>query len=117
MNTPLILFKIVFPQDILNNIQSYLVNDHVIKALNKYFDSIIKSQECYNTHIFKNNKCECKEYWCININNYKIKECTLCWYFDNSDYYIIDKYKLIIKYNTQFNKIRNFFYLYFKREY
>ena len=38
MNSPLVLFKNTFPQEVVNNIQSFIINDYVYEAIRNYFN-------------------------------------------------------------------------------
>lgn len=113
MNTPLILFNKIFPQEIINNIQKYLpVNDIVKSALKKYYNELhdIKindDEEYFNTVVYPN--CVCSN--CPDNGHYKIfnrKDCSPCFEYDMkeySGYYTKPEYILVIRDNPQYHKI------------
>jgi hypothetical protein len=52
MNTPLILFYKKLPLELINHIQTYIVNEIPKKALEHFFYIIIQKQQLYDQFIF-----------------------------------------------------------------
>lgn len=109
MNSPLILFSMVFPQEILDKIQQYIINDHVYDAIRNYIDYVYDKQWFYEDFVLKNYvipNCNC--YYAPGNGNRKLfknRDCSECFVFDSTIHYMIDEFKLCIVDNEQKNKI------------
>lgn len=113
MNTPLIIFNQIFPQEIINNIQIYLPpNDIVINALKDYYDilheaKILNDEYIFETIVYPN--CYCSN--CPDNGHHKLfkrRDCSPCFEYETKEYsgdYASDEYKMIIRDNPQYKKI------------
>lgn len=112
MNTPLTIIEQFFPQEVLNIIQSYLINDIAKKALIKYYDylyekKISDDEEIYNNYVYP--LCVCRN--CPDNGKNKIFIRKECWHCDEYDMnvflnnYACEQFILCIKNNLQYTKI------------
>lgn len=109
MISPLIILKNKLPQEILNNIQSYLTNNIVNKALICYYDYLYYKNELYDDFITRQYiepNCKCIKYWSNIANRYKFKECNTCCEYEYGNKYIPLDFRICIWDNPQYNKIK-----------
>lgn len=100
MNSPLSLIENKFPLEIINLIQSYIVNEDVYIALNEYFSYLQYKESKYDAFVFDNYiipSCFCNH----QLDLY----CIVCMEYEHSDHYIPRDYLTCIKYNTQYIKV------------
>ena len=101
MNTPLIIIKHLFPQEILNKIQLYLKNDIIHDALKISFRKTIKKELLYGKFVYYNYimpNCNCYLYI------YPLK-CKWCYKYNNTYYYTYSKWYTYFVNNDQLEKI------------
>jgi len=105
MNNPLKMIENKLPEDVTNNIRSYMRNDFIYKALNEYFDYIFYKKELYEDFMFKQYiepNCQCQEL------GFHSRLCSGCWMYDETTGWFPDDYKICIYENPQYKKIRNY---------
>ena len=109
MINPLILTPFYeLPNEIKNNIQSYLVNEAAYKMLQEYFNYLFYKKNlyedfCYEQYVRPN--CKCYSYYNSNAQRWKTRDCYLCDEFEYTDKYIPNDYRECIQNNNQFKKI------------
>lgn len=102
MNTPLILFYKKLPLELINHIQTYIVNEIPKKALEQFFYIIIQKQQLYDQFVYYNyilKNCYC---FSININDMC---CNWCFDYKYSSKYNIPLYNTIVFGGSEYNKI------------
>lgn len=102
MNSPLTLIENKFPIEIINMIQSYVVNENIYAALNEYFCYLHYKECTYDAFVFDNYivpACFCDRELDVT--------CPVCTEYEHSDHYIPQDYLTCIKYNTQYIKVIN----------
>lgn len=100
MNSPLSLIENKFPLEIINLIQSYIVNEDIYIALNEYFSYLQYKESKYDAFVFDNYiipSCFCDRELDVT--------CGICIEYEHSDHYIPRDYLTCIKYNTQYTKV------------
>ena len=109
MNSPLVLFENTLPQDLLNIIQSYLINDFAYKVLNEYFDYLYYKKELYEDFVYyqyvKPN-CKCIRYFNSIAQRWKTRDCYNCDIFEYTYKYMPLDFRMCIHDNYQYQKIR-----------
>ena len=100
MNTPLILFNNILPDEIIRYMQLYITNDFANEAIKHYIHYLYDEQDLYEdfilrTYIYPN--CYC--------HRYKKKECSACYEFEYSNIYKLDQYNICIWDNDQIHKL------------
>lgn len=109
MNSPLVLFKDTFPQEILNHIQEFMINDSVYEALRKYFNKLYYKKELHEEYIWDKYvypKCYCNNCPDNGVNKiFKRKDCDECFKFQSTLVYMPEDFQLCIWDNNQFQKI------------
>ena len=103
MNTPLVIFNNILPQEVLNQIQQYLpVNENIRNALATYYDKlydkkVIDDDEAFEIHIYPNCVCvNCPDNG--RTKNFKRRECSVCFEHEMKEYlgeYTNDQYRKI----------------------
>lgn len=100
MNSPLTLIEHKFPIEIINLIQTYIVNENIYIALNEYFSYLQYKDSKYDEFVFNNYiipSCFCDRELDVI--------CGICIEYENSDHYVPQCYLTCIKYNTQYIKV------------
>jgi len=108
MNTPLVLFKNKLPQDVLNIIQSYVMNDFVHNALKEYYSYLYYKKELYEDFAYQQYilpHCYCYRYYNSRAQRWKDRECRYCYEYEYTKKYIPSDYQLCIEDNKQYSKI------------
>lgn len=109
MNSPLVLFKDTFPQEIINHIQEFMINDSVYEALREYFNKLYYKKELHEEYIWDNYvypKCYCNNCPDNGVNKlFKRKDCDECFKFQSTLVYMPENFQLCIWDNNQFQKI------------
>ena len=109
MNSPLVLFKDTFPQEVLNHIQEFMINDSVYEALRKYFNKLYYKKELHEEYIWDKYvypKCYCNNCPDNGVNKiFKRKDCNECFKFQSTLVYMPKEFQLCIWDNNQFQKI------------
>ncbi len=101
MNTPLVFIKDKLPPEIINIIQSYVMNENVYLMLQEYFGYLQYKEYIYDNFVYDNYiipNCYC-------INDMEIPNCQVCINYEQSDEYTPSPYLTCIKYNDQYLKI------------
>ncbi len=96
------------PDEIKYNIQSYLVNECLYKALQEYFQYLIYKKElyenfCYEQYVIPN--CRCYTYYNSNAQRLKMRDCYYCDELEYGNKYKPNDFMECIKNNNQFKKI------------
>lgn len=109
MNSPLVLFKNTFPQEVVNNIQSFIINDYVYEAIRNYFNILYHKKELYEEFIWNNYvypKCYCNNCPDNGVKKiFKRKDCNECFKFEYTLIYMTEDFERCIWNNNQFKKI------------
>lgn len=113
MNTPLIIFNDVLPQELLDIIQQYLpINDNIRSAIKNYYDylyeqKILIEEEYEDKYVAL--YCTCPNFPNNGVTKlFRRKE---CWYCDEHDYnvhtnkYASDQYYDVVLDNPQYSRI------------
>lgn len=113
MNSPVIIFNDILPQEILDQIQQYLpVNEHIRTALASYYDKlydqkVIDDEDAFDNHIYPNCVCaNCPDNGRTKI--FKRRECSVCFEHETKEYlgeYTNERFHLVCKNNPQYRKI------------
>ena len=113
MNSPVIIFNDILPQEILDQIQQYLpVNENIRTALASYYDKlydkkVIDDDEAFEIHIYPNCVCaNCPDNGRTKI--FKRRECSVCFEHETKEYlaeYANEQFHLVCKNNPQYRKI------------
>lgn len=110
MNSPLIIFENKLPIELLNHIQSYMVNDIAVKALCDYFDYLYNKKEIYEEFVYEQYvmpNCRCIEYFNNIAQRWKTRECDACFIYESTFTYMPEDFRLCIWDNTaQYQKIK-----------
>jgi len=115
MTTPLTIIQNELPyklcDEIINHIQQYLRNELMYNALGEYFDYLCYKNELYENFILYNYiipYCNCSSFTPDNgnIQVYKKKECSVCFMYNSTTYFMPKDYELCIINNPQYSKIR-----------
>lgn len=114
MNTPLIIFNEILPQEVLNQIQQYLpVNENIRLALSNYYDKlydkkVIDDEEVFEKYVYP--KCVCANCPDNGRNKiYKRKDCDVCFEYETKEHncnYSSEEYHLVIENNPQYRKVK-----------
>lgn len=108
MNSPLILFENKLPRELLDIIQSYLINDIAYIMLKEYFSYLYDKKELYEEFVYNNYvmpNCSCIRYFNSFANRWKTKECDVCFIYESTLTYMPEDFRLCIWDNDQFQKI------------
>lgn len=108
MNSPLKLIEDKFPIEVLNIIQSYMSNDVVYFALQKYFDYLFYKRDLYQEFVLEQYiepNCRCFSYWNSIAQRWKTRDCYFCEEFEYSDKYTPLDFTYCITENDQYDKI------------
>ena len=109
MNSPLVLFKDTFPQEIINHIQEFMINDSVYEALREYFNKLYYKKELHEEYIWDNYvypKCYCNNCPDNGVNKlFNRKDCDECFKFQSTLVYMPENFQICIWDNNQFQKI------------
>jgi hypothetical protein len=113
MNTPLVIFNNILPQEILDQIQQYLpVNENIRTALANYYDKlyekkVMDDEEAFEIHIYPNCVCaNCPDNGRTKI--FKRRDCNVCFEYEIKQYhgeYANEQFYLVCKNNSQYRKI------------
>ena len=109
MNSPVKIIKHMLPQDVLDIVQSYLVNDIAYTAISSYFDRLYIKKNKYEEFVWSNYvypKCYCNN--CPDNGKYKIykkNDCNHCFIFEYTTRYMPNDFNECILNNPQFQKI------------
>ena len=109
MNSPVKIIKHILPQDVLDIIQSYLVNDIAYTAISSYFDRLYIKKNKYEEFVWANYvypNCYCNN--CPDNGRYKIykkRDCNECFKFESTFMYTSNDFVECISDNPQFQKI------------
>ena len=104
MTTPLIIFKNIFPQEIIDKIQIFLVNGIPCKAIQIEFNKTIKKELLYGRFVYFNYiipNCSC-------YNKVYPKMCKWCYKYNHTYYYTNNKWYIYFINNDQLEKITNY---------
>jgi hypothetical protein len=109
MNSPLILIQHKLPYEIINIIQSYLINNFAYRAVKEYYTYLYYKKDlyedfAYNQYILPN--CRCHRYYNSRAGRWKEHECYGCLSFEYGYVYMPLDYRICIYDNPQFNKIQ-----------
>jgi len=109
MNSPLVLFKNTFPEEVINHIQSFIINEHVYEALRNYFNNLYDKKESHNEFIWDNYvypKCFCDNCPDNGVTKiFKRRDCDECFKFEYTLIYMPEDFQHCIWDNNQFQKI------------
>ena len=109
MISPVKILEDKLPQDIINIIQSYLVNNIAYNAISSYFDRLYIKKNKYEEFVWDNYvypKCACNN--CPDNGKYKIykkRDCDECFKFESTFMYTPNDFVECISDNPQFQKI------------
>ena len=109
MISPVKILEDKLPQDIINIIQSYLVNNIAYNAISSYFDGLYIKKNKYEEFVWDNYvypKCACNN--CPDNGKYKIykkRDCDECFKFESTFMYTPNDFVECISDNPQFQKI------------
>jgi len=101
MNTPLVIIQRLFPQEVVNIIQSFMRNDIVYQAIDEYFYYLFYQEELYNNFIY--NTHIVPNCYCYRIP--RKKECQYCHEYESMYARTSDAYVICIEENDQFHSI------------
>jgi hypothetical protein len=113
MNTPLVIFNNILPQEVLDQIQQYLpVNEKIRTALANYYDKlyekkVMDDEEAFEIYIYP--VCLCAN--CPDNGRNKVfirRECAACFEHEMKEYlgeYTNERFHLVCKNNPQYRKI------------
>ena len=108
MNSPLELFKNKLPQELLNIIQTYLINDVAYQVLKEYYNYLYYKKELYEDFVYTQYiepNCTCHSYYNQIAQRWKHRECSGCYYLEYTNTYIPKDFRLCIDDNPQYGKI------------
>jgi len=97
------------PDEIINNIRKYMVNEIAYEALQQYFNYLYEKKEKYEEFVWNNYvypKCKCNN--CPDNGKYKIykkRDCDECFKFESTFMYTPNDFVECISDNPQFQKI------------
>ena len=107
---PLQILNDKLPQDIIDNIRLYVVNEIAYQAINKYYNHLYKKKELYEEFVCVNYiypNCKCNNFPDNGrYKMYKRKDCNDCFIFDSTFTYMPEDFRICIWDNNQFKKIR-----------
>jgi|TARA_Y100000992_G_scaffold120854_2_gene79207 hypothetical protein len=112
MNSPLKIIENNFglPRDVLNIIQSYIVNNIAYSAISSYFNNLYAKKNLYEEFVWANYvipRCYCNN--CPDNGVRKIfrkKDCDPCFIFESTYRYMPNDFTECIIENNQFRKIQ-----------
>ena len=102
MNTPLVLFYNILPIEVINIIQSFIVNEISKKVLEYIFHKINIKQQIYDRFVYFNYiipNCYC---FAIHIND---NCCNWCFDYKYTNKYNLPLFNTIFYRNSQYKKI------------
>ena len=105
MNSPLSIIEHKLPIELINIIQSYLINEVALEAIYYHIDYLYEAQDDYEETLVKENECTCHRYFNARANKWKTRECNFCWMIDYTTEFHIPGYKTCIWNNSQLSKI------------
>ena len=86
MITPLIILKDILPQEILDNIQKFLINETIIEPIQNYLEYLYYKKDLYENFVLNNYVmplCNCNSFSDNGLYKlYKWKECSACFEFE-----------------------------------
>lgn len=111
MNSPLKIIENNFelPRVVLNNIQSYIVNNIAYSAISSYFNHLYAKKLLYEEFVwanYVNPRCYCNNCPDNGVNKiFRRKDCDACFIFENTYRYMPNDFVECIIKNNQFRKI------------
>lgn len=109
MKSPIILFESKLPRDVLNIIQTYLINDFVYQALKEYYNYLYYKKELYENFAYEQYiipNCSCRRYYNSIAQRWKERECSGCYIFEYTNVYMPKDFRICIYNNPQYRKIQ-----------
>tara|TARA_B100000900_G_scaffold382007_1_gene368876 strand:+ start:49 stop:459 length:411 start_codon:yes stop_codon:yes gene_type:complete len=103
------ILKKELPNEIINNIRKYMVNEIAYEALQQYFNYLYEKKEKYEEFVWNNYvypNCVCNN--CPDNGKYKIykkRDCNECFKFESTFMYTPNDFVECISDNPQFQKI------------
>ena len=103
------ILKKELPDEIINNIRKYMVNEIAYEALQQYFNYLYEKKEKYEEFVWNNYvypNCVCNN--CPDNGKYKIykkRDCNECFKFESTFMYTPNDFVECISDNPQFQKI------------
>lgn len=103
------ILKKELPDEIINNIRKYMVNEIAYEALQQYFNYLYEKKEKYEEFVWNNYvypNCTCNN--CPDNGKYKIykkRDCNECFKFESTFMYTPNDFVECISDNPQFQKI------------
>lgn len=103
------ILKKELPDEIINNIRKYMVNEIAYEALQQYFNYLYEKKEKYEEFVWNNYvypNCACNN--CPDNGKYKIykkRDCNECFKFESTFMYTPNDFVECISDNPQFQKI------------
>ena len=105
MNSPLSIIDHKLPIELINIIQSYLINEVALEAIYYHIEYLYEAQDDYEESLVNDNECTCYTYFNARANKWKTRECNVCWMMDYTTKFYIPGYKTCIWNNSQLSKI------------
>ena len=105
MNSPLSIIEHKLPRELINIIQTYLINEIALEAVYYHIDYLYEAQDDYEDSLRNNNECNCYRYFNPRANRWKERECNFCWMMDYTTEFHLPGYKTCIWNNSQLSKI------------
>jgi hypothetical protein len=109
MKSPIILFESKLPRDVLNIIQTYLINDFAYQALKEYYNYLNYKKELYEDFAYQQYitpNCTCRRYYNSIAQRWKERECSGCFIFEYTNVYMPKDFRICIYNNSQYHKIQ-----------
>jgi hypothetical protein len=105
MNSPLSIIQHKLPIELINIIQTYVINEIALEAIYYHIDYLYEAQDDYEEALVNDNECKCYRYFNPRANRWKTKECNFCWIMDYTTEFHLPGYKTCIWNNSQLSKI------------
>jgi hypothetical protein len=105
MNSPLSIIQHKLPIELINIIQTYVINEIALEAIYYHIDYLYEAQDDYEEALVNDNECKCYRYFNPRANRWKTKECNFCWIMDYTTEFHLPGYKTCIWDNSQLSKI------------
>ena len=84
MNSPLSIIEHKLPIELINIIQTYLINEIALEAIYYHIDYLYNAQDDYEEALVNDNECKCYRYFNPRANRWKEADkifgyfCILC---------------------------------------